>query len=121
MTEGFVVEQQGHITIHRFTESSDKAVNAWRAALISQFESDQPFAVLLDVSAKQVSFTAYARQTTKALFSQYRMRQGRFACLFSSRTAPYYARIFFASLGRLNFAIGTFSSRDAALEWLRRG
>jgi hypothetical protein len=121
MAAGFVVEQHDHIVIHRFSDSSDESVDAWRAALIEVFEGTEPFTVLMDVSAKDVSFTAHARQTTKMLFAQYRTRQGRFACLFSSRTAPYYARIFFASLGRLSFEIGTFSSHDAALEWLRRG
>jgi hypothetical protein len=41
------------------------------------------------------------------------------AFLFSSRTAPHYARIFFASLGKLQFELQFFRDRQRALDWLQ--
>jgi hypothetical protein len=124
MSAGFYTEPIGAIEAHVFTASDDEAVDAWAAALIHLIDSTPvktPFRVLMDVSAPQVSFTGYARQTTQRLFSQYRHRQGRIAFLFSSRTAPFYSRLFFASLGRLTFELNAFSDRQAALTWLNAG
>ncbi len=104
MADGFYCEQQGDIMVCGFTHSNDEAVDAWAAVLAAYLDSvipDEHFRVLMDVSDKQVSFTPRARQRTVELFTHYRSRQGRYAFLFSSRTAPYYSRIFFASLGRL--------------------
>lgn len=123
MTEGFYCEQQGDIMVYGFTRSEDTDVDAWAAALIAHIEAtppDTPFRVLMDVSAKQVSFTARARQRSVEIFTRYRSRQGRYAFLFSSRTAPYYSRIFFASLGRLNFSLNYFTDPQKAIEWLRQ-
>ena len=122
MSEGFFTEQVGNISLHIFTASTDAAVDAWGDALSQLIENTPPdgcFRVLLDVSAKQVSFTSHARQKTKELFTRYANRKGRLAFLFSSPTAPYYSRIFFASLGRLNFERNFFSDREKALAWLR--
>ena len=123
MSEGFYCEQQGEVMVYGFTRSEDADVDAWAAALTAHIEAipiDQPFRVLMDVSAKQVNFTARARQRSVEIFSRYRTRQGRYAFLFSSRTAPYYSRIFFASLGRLKFSLNYFTDRQKALDWLRQ-
>jgi hypothetical protein len=119
MAEGFFVEQVDGVTVHTFTQSSDDAVDLWFNSAVSVIEGNERFTILLDVSAKQVSFTGYARQKSRELFTRYRHRQGRFAFLFSSKTAPHYARIFFASLGRLGFELQFFSNREKALSWLR--
>lgn len=122
MPTGFSVTNSNGITIHSFSDSSDESVDAWGTALADLIEStpaDLPFRTLMDVSAQNVSFTRHARQMTLLLFSRYRRRKGRFAFLFSSKTAPHFARIFLASLGRLNFEIAYFSNRDKALEWLQ--
>lgn len=122
MQVGFYAEQLGDVAVHTFTDSSEAAVDAWGAALarhIASIPADQPFRVLMDVSSHQVSFSRYARQKSQEMFSRYRARRGRFAFLFSSRTAPFYARIFFSTLGRLSFELGYFSDRARALEWLR--
>ena len=122
MSDGFYCEQQGEVMVYGFTHSDDAAVDAWAAALAAYLESrpaDTAFLILMDVSDKSVSFTPRARQRTVELFTRYRTRQGRFAFLFSSRVAPYYSRIFFASLGRLTFELNYFTDRQKALEWLR--
>jgi SpoIIAA-like len=123
MSDGFHSEHIDGVTLHTFSDSSDEAVAAWAAALdqvMASSRPDHPFRVLIDVSSKQVSFTRLARQHSLNLFTRHRQRTGRAAFLFSSRTAPYYSRIFFASLGRLAFELNTFHNREKALEWLKR-
>jgi hypothetical protein len=122
MPEAFYIEQDGMIAIHTFTNSSEAAVDAWELAVIDLIERtppDQLFRLLVDVSSPQVSFTRRARQASMSLFTRYRHRRGRLAFLFSSKTAPHFARIFFASLGKLTFEHQYFSSRERALNWLR--
>ncbi|MEP7291661.1 MAG: hypothetical protein ABI835_07745 [Chloroflexota bacterium] len=124
MSDAFFTEQDGSITIHTITDSSELAVDAWAEAAARLIEATPPgeiFLMLMDVSAKQVSFTRYARQKSLTLFTDYKHRRGRLAMLFSSRISPYFARIFFASLGKLEFEYEYFSSREQALEWLRAG
>jgi len=122
MGEAFTTEQHGAITIHTFIESSEAAIDAWAEAvarLIETTPQDEVFLLLMDVSAKQVDFSRYAREKSAELFTRYRGRRGRLAMLFSSRIAPYFARIFFASLGKLDFEYGYFSNREQALAWLQ--
>lgn len=124
MADSFYVQHDGAICIHTFTDSSEAAVDAWGAALAELIDStppDQPFLVLMDVSSPQVSFTRYARQKTLELFTHYKHRKGRIAFLFTSKTAPHFARIFFASLDRLTFDCQYFSNRARATAWLRDG
>jgi len=122
MSDGFYCEQHDEVMIFGFTHSADAAVDAWADALsvyLDTFPPDQSFRIVMDVSDQAVSFTPRARQRTVELFTHYRTRQGRFAFLFSSRVAPYYSRIFFASLGRLTFQLNYFTDQHKALEWLR--
>src|SRR3954463_334574 len=111
MSDGFYCEQQGVVMLYGFTHSDDAAVDAWAVALdayLGSLPAGSTFRVLMDVSDKAVSFTPRARQRTVELFTRYRGHRGRFAFLFSSRVAPYYSRIFFASLGRLTFELNYF-------------
>src|ERR1700755_614691 len=92
LMQGLCTEQDGAIVIHTFTDSSEAAIQAWyesAARAIDSTPPDECFLLLLDVSAKQVSFTRFARQKSQELFTQYRQRRGRFALLFSSKIAPY--------------------------------
>ncbi|MBZ0290566.1 MAG: hypothetical protein K8I30_23280 [Anaerolineae bacterium] len=119
--DGLLTENVDGIIIYTFTNSSESAVDAWGAALTQVIEEtppDQLFRVLMDVSSPQVSFSRPARSMSQQVFTRYRSRKGRMAFLFSSKTAPHYARIFFASLGRLQFQLQFFSNRDKALHWL---
>jgi len=122
MADGLLTETIDGIVIYTFTDSSEAAIDAWGAALARLIDAtppDRPFRVLMDVASAQVTFSRHARHTSHALFSRYRARQGRLAFLFSSKTAPHYARIFFASLGRLHFGLQFFCNRDKAINWLR--
>lgn len=121
MPDTLSIDQIGAITVYTFHDSSEAAIDVWAAdaaLLIENTPPDGEFHILMDVSEKQVSFSGYARQKSKEMFSRYRHKKGRYAFLFSSPTAPYYSRIFFASLGRLNFQFGYFTDRDKALTWL---
>jgi hypothetical protein len=123
MVDGLTIETLNGILIYTFSDSSEEAINAWEDDIVSMIEAlpmEQSFCVLMDVSQPQVSFSRHARQKSQLIFSRYRAHKGRFAFLFSSKTAPHYARIFFASLGRLQFELQFFSSREKALSWLRR-
>jgi hypothetical protein len=122
MVDGLFIDTLDSITIYTFTNSSEAAIDAWDdefTAMIESLPSGEMFHVLMDVSAPQVSFSRPARQKSQELFTRYRARKGRLAFLFSSKTAPHYARIFFASLGRLQFELQFFSNRDKAINWLR--
>jgi hypothetical protein len=115
------VEVQDDIMIYTFHNSSEQAVDTWVAELICHLEMtppELPFRVLMDVSSPQVNFTLYARQQSLMIFSQFKQRQGRIAFLFSSKTAPYFAHIFFATIGKLTFERGYFSDQTKAMTWL---
>jgi hypothetical protein len=119
---GLEITEQGEITIYTFTDSSDAAVDEWAASLESLFNDTpvkQPLSVMVDVSSPDVEFTALARQKSAEIFPRYRTHRGRVAFVFSGITAPHYARIFFAGLGRLEFDVEFFDSHDAGLKWLR--
>ena len=120
--DGLSVEIQGDITIYTFHNSSEQAIDSWFAELVCHIEMtppELPFRVLMDVSSPQVNFTLYARQKSLMLFSQFKQRQGRIAFLFSSKTAPYFAHIFFATIGKLTFERAYFSDRTKAMAWLQ--
>ncbi len=122
MSDGFHAETSNGIAIYTFTNNADAAVDVWGKTLTQLIESlppEQPFRILMDVSSDQVNFSRYARQKSLEVFSRYRKREGRYAFLFSSRTAPFYARIFFSSLGRLAFQLSYFNDRQKALDWLK--
>ncbi|MGB1286669.1 MAG: hypothetical protein ACPG7F_09075 [Aggregatilineales bacterium] len=111
----------GHIKIFKFVRSTDAAVEAWAAdldAYLSQHPPGDPFYILLDVSGDNVGFTTAARQNSKHLFDKYRDRDGYIAMLFSGRTSPYFARLFFASLGKLNVKLDYFAHPQKARAWL---
>lgn len=121
MSDSFSVECVGPITIHTFADSSEAAIDLWGVAFheaLATTPPNQPFLILMDVSSSNVSFTRYARQKTLELFAQYKQRRGRIAFLFTSKTAPYFARIFFASLEKLSFDLAYFSNRPQAIAWL---
>jgi hypothetical protein len=124
MSDAFYSQHDGPICIHTFLNSSETAVDAWGIALAHLIDAtplDKKFLVLMDVSSPQVSFTRYARQKTLDLFTRYKNRQGKIAFLFTSKTAPHFARIFFASLDRLTFDCQYFSNRTRAMSWLHDG
>lgn len=124
MTSDFSTEQIGPVAVHTFSQSTEAAVDAWAEAMVRCFEDaspQEPVAILVDVSAPQVDFSRYARKTSQWLFNHYRQHPGKIAFIFSSRTAPYFARIFFASLGRLHFEVQSFNSRESGLRWLQSG
>lgn len=115
------IEQLGDITIYTFNNTSEAGIDAWEADAAILIESTPPgggFRILMDVSAPQVSFSRYAREKSQALFLRVREHKGRYAFLFSSPIAPYYSRIFFASLGKLSFEFGYFTDREKAIAWL---
>lgn len=121
MATGFTRETFGRIVIHKFLDSSDESIDAWAddfRKTIDQTPPDRCFYILVDVAGPHVGFTAHARQTSKELFTHYRHRRGYLAFLFEWRTSPYFARLFFASLGKLEFRLSYFSQQDKALAWL---
>src|SRR5688572_28761033 len=120
MSTAFCIEQDGAITIHTLLDSAEPTIDDWAAALSQLIDSTPPdrmFLVLMDVSASSVSLSRYARQKSFEVFTRYKNHRGRLAFLFSSKTAPHFARIFFASLEKLMFERDYFSSRQKALDW----
>lgn len=123
MSEDFVAEEVDGITHHIFINSEDSAVEAWAAAfhqLMADTPEDQPFYLLMDVSGRDVYFTPRARETSQRLFTAYRQRKGYVAFIFVWVTGPHIARLFLASLGKLEYTIQTFNTADEGLAWLRQ-
>lgn len=121
MALDFYVESDGFIQIFKFNRSTEEAVMQWAEALdgyIGSIPESEPFFILLDVTGDNVQFTASARRESKRIFSKHRAHTGYVAMLFEWRTSPYFALLFFASLGRLAFKLNYFSKRDAAHNWL---
>lgn len=121
MTANFYTESDNHIQIFRFRESTDTAIQAWADALdeyIGSIPEKTPFYVLLDVTGENVEFTALARQESKRIFTKYQTHVGYLAMLFEWRTSPYFARLFFASIGKLGFKLKYFTKADEARQWL---
>lgn len=121
MTPNFYTESDNHIQIFKFNESTDDAVQQWADALdsyISSIPTQSPFYILLDVTGENVEFTPLARQESKRIFSKYQTRIGYVAMLFEWRTSPYFARIFFATIGKLGFKLKYFTEATEAHEWL---
>lgn len=121
VTSDFESRSHGKIIIQKFKRSTDEAVDVWANELIQIIETtpqDEHFFVLIDVAGPNVGFTPHARKRSKEIFSKYRHRQGNIAFLFEWRTSPYFARLFFASLGKLDFKLNYFHKRDQALQWL---
>lgn len=122
MSQDFQTFNEDFIQVFKFTRSTDEAVEAWAQALethLEQHPEDERFFVLLDVSGESVEFTPAARQHSKRIFDNYRKREGYIAMLFAWRTSPYFARLFFASLGKLSFKLNYFHKAEDARQWLR--
>jgi hypothetical protein len=102
MSEGFRRERDGDVVILTLTKDDEATVDLWAAAMQSVIESASDvdgFRILTDVSAREVGFTGYARQTSKQLFNQYKRQNGRLGFLFSSKTAPYYKALMWLKEG----------------------
>ncbi len=116
-----VSTRENFIQVFKFHRSTDEAILEWAEALDSYIQSipeKDPFFILLDVTGDEVSFTATARNESKRIFSTHRHRVGYIAMLFEWRTSPYFARLFFASLGKINFKLKYTHRREEAYAWL---
>ena len=121
MSLDFYTETHDFIQIFKFNRSTDEAVSQWAEAIEHAIESrplNDPFYILLDVTGDEVEFTAMARQESKRIFSKHQTHRGYVAMLFEWRTSPYFARLFFASLGKLSFKLNYFSDAEKARQWL---
>lgn len=123
MALDFYMESDDFIQIFKFNRSTDEAVIAWADALeqyMGSIPQKEPFYILLDVTGEGVEFTSTARQESKRVFTQYQHHAGYLAMVFEWRTSPYFARLFFASIGKLSFKLNYFTKHDAATDWLRK-
>lgn len=121
MTEDFYTLTEDFIEIFKFNRSTDEAVEQWAQALDHHIENTpgkDNFYILLDVSGEGVTFTELARSYSKQIFGKYKKRKGYIAFLFEWRTSPYFARLFFAAIGKIAFKLNYFHQADAAYAWL---
>ncbi len=122
MTDDFYTRTEDFIEVFKFNRSTDEAVEQWAQALdgyIDNTPKKENFYILLDVSGEGVEFTELARSHSKRIFSKQKKRRGYIAMLFEWRTSPYFARLFFATIGKLGFKLNYFHQSDAAYEWLQ--
>lgn len=122
MPDDFYMLKDDFIDVFKFTRSTDEAVDEWAVALENLIESTpkaQPFYILLDVSGDNVTFSAAARTHSKRIFTTYKNRKGYIAFVFEWRTSPYFARLFFATIGKLGFRLNYVTQEDDAKIWLR--
>lgn len=123
MTSDFYMETHDFIQILKFRRSTDEAVMQWANVLESHIDSippKDPFYILLDVTGDGVEFTSLARQESKRIFGEHKAHVGYLAMVFEWRTSPYFARLFFASLGKLNFKMNYFTDHEQAIAWLHK-
>lgn len=121
MPEDFYMLQEDFITILKFNRSTDAAVEKWAAALEEKMQNtpkSTPFYILLDVSGDEVEFTSLARSHSKRIFTQYKQCKGYIAMIFEWRTSPYFARLFFSTIGKLSFQLKYFTDNTQAKQWL---
>lgn len=121
MSLDFYMETDDFIQIFKFHRSTDEAVMQWSHALDQAIDSlppQDPFYILVDVTGDDVEFTALARQESKRVFGKHQAHRGYIAMLFEWRTSPYFARLFFSTLGKLNFKLQYFSQPEKAYQWL---
>lgn len=122
MPDDFYMLQDDFIDIFKFTRSTDAAVDKWANELektIQKTPTSERFYILLDVSGDDVTFSQAARTHSKRIFSTYKERKGYIAMVFEWRTSPYFARVFFATIGKLGFKLNYFTDNEAAKAWLR--
>ena len=123
MPEDFYTVTEDFIEVFKFRRSTDEAVEQWAEALDTYIENTAKsdyFYILLDVSGDGVDFTEAARSQSKQVFSKHKKRKGYIAMLFEWRTSPYFARLFFATIGKTGFKLNYFHKADVAYEWLHR-
>lgn len=123
MPDDFYTLSEDFIEVFKFRRSTDEAVEQWAEALdatISNTPKKETFYILLDVSGDDVTFSASARAHSKRLFTKHQKRRGYIAMLFEWRTAPYFARLFFATIGKLGFKLNYFHKEEAAYTWLHK-
>ncbi|MGB7337316.1 MAG: hypothetical protein WBC91_00375 [Phototrophicaceae bacterium] len=121
MTDDFYILQEDFITIFKFTQSTDDAVEKWAKALDETIQTTPkatPFYILLDVSGDNVEFTQMARNQSKHIFTKHKKRKGYIAMVFEWRTSPYFARLFFSTIGKLGFQLNYFIQDAQAKAWL---
>ena len=122
MPDDFYTLQDDFINVFKFTRSTETAVDEWAIALertIEETPESERFYILLDVSGDDVTFSQSARAHSKRIFSEYKERKGYIAMVFEWRTSPYFARVFFATIGKLGFKLNYFTDDKAAKAWLR--
>ena len=123
MSDDFYIEKADFIDVFKFVRSTDEAVEAWAQQLdetITNTAKSEKFYILLDVRGEEVTFSAMAREESKRVFSTHHKRKGYIAMLFERRTSPYFARIFFSTLGKLGFKLKYFHQEESAYAWLNQ-
>lgn len=123
MTDDFYTEKVDFIDVFKFVRSTDEAVDAWAQTLdqtIADTSKSELFYILLDVRGEEVTFSTSAREQSKRVFSKHQKRKGYIAMLFEWRTSPYFARLFFSTIGKLGFKLKYFHQEDAAYAWLNQ-
>lgn len=123
MSDDFYIEKADFIDVFKFVRSTDEAVEAWAQALdetIANTPKSEKFYILLDVRGDEVTFSAMAREQSKRVFSKHHKRKGYVAMLFEWRTSPYFARLFFSTLGKLEPKLNYFHQEDSAYQWLNQ-
>lgn len=121
MSLSYTAEPQEHITIFTLTHTDDETVTAWASdveTIMSHAEDDNPFYILIDAAYETTDFIPLLRQSVVRLCKTYRHKRGFVAFIFGMRTAPYVIRLFFATMGKLDFRINFFHERKAAEKWL---
>lgn len=123
MTDDFYTEKVDFIDVFKFVRSTDEAVEAWAQTLdqlIANTPKSELFYILLDVRGEEVTFSTSAREQSKRVFSKHQKRKGYIAMLFEWRTSPYFARLFFSTIGKLGFKLKYFHQEDVAYAWLNQ-
>ena len=116
----------GRIFVFRVTSIAFASVDAWVSTAIRVMEehpADQPYFVLHDFSAREMSLTPYLRQRTQEALANGPRRDGRLAVLVAPGVTNMIVQLFVNTLRRLvtRREFKVYTDQGEALAWLAEG
>jgi len=111
------------IAVFRITSIAFESIDAWVSAavqMIANHPPDQPYHVLHDFSAENMSLTPYLRQRIQEALTRSPQTQGRLAGVVAPGVTNMIVQLFVNTLRRLvtRREFKVFTDRGEALAWL---
>lgn len=121
-TAGLRIEHldNGRILTFVFDDISRDTIDTWVATFTELLEQgEQPYRVLMDVSAPHLAFTPYFRQRSQEIVNQYQHVSGYMAIVFRSHFFAAVVDLFMRAQRKKHFEPRCFTNYEQAEAWLR--